>query len=492
MQRLNGPTAPVVCALLVGVFCLSTLREGHAWGDDFSMYIAHGRNLADGMRYAETGYIYNPHNPAIGPRAYPPGFPLLLAPVIKVFGLNLRPMKVLIVLFLAGTLLAIVWLFRPLLPSGHLTALVLLVGLNPWLWNFKDHILSDVPFLCFALLSLRVFILADTADRSQQRVFLGLATGAAAYAAYATRTVGIVLLPSFLAHDAFRHRRITATTLQACTAFTVLAFAQYLWIGDTSYGDQFTVTAAVVSGNTTGYLRSFSEFWENGYSDTVRKIVFLGCVALAALGYARVIAEKIGALELFPLFYALAIVVWPSFQGTRFLVPLVPLTFYYALSGIRELNALAVCHGVPNRVIFATFVGITALSYAGRYSMHHYGPIADGIEKPESVALFDFVKESTTRDDVFVFSRPRALALFTGRRTAAPFIPADPCRLWDYLEEIRASYVVTGPDDENAEALYLPRFVSQFSGNFQQVMSNNDVAVYRIVRRSCTGSLSRN
>jgi hypothetical protein len=234
--------------------------------------------------------------------------------------------------------------------------------------------------------------------------------------------------------------------------------------------------------------RGASDFWENGYSDTVRKIVFLGCIALAALGYARAIAQKIGALELFPCFYALAIVVWPSFQGARFLVPLVPLAFFYALRGIRELDALAVCHGVPNRVIFATFVGITAISYAGRYSMHQYGSIADGIGKPESVALFDFVKESTTPDDVFLFSRPRALALFTGRRTAAPFSPADPCRLWDYLEEIRASYVVTGPDDENAEALYLSRFVSQFSGNFQQVMSNSDVSVYRILQRSCTGS----
>ena len=70
-------------AALIGLFYLATIRPGHAWGDDFAQYIHHARNLATGVPYAATGYIYNPYNPTIGPRTYPPGFPLLLAPVVK-------------------------------------------------------------------------------------------------------------------------------------------------------------------------------------------------------------------------------------------------------------------------------------------------------------------------------------------------------------------------------------------------------------------------
>ena len=62
---LSSKTASL-CALPIGMFYLATIRDGHDWGDDFSMYIRHAQNLARGEPYAETGYIYNPQNPAVG------------------------------------------------------------------------------------------------------------------------------------------------------------------------------------------------------------------------------------------------------------------------------------------------------------------------------------------------------------------------------------------------------------------------------------------
>jgi hypothetical protein len=44
--------------LAVGGFFLATIREGHGWGDDFSLYILHARNIAEGISYQQTGYIY--------------------------------------------------------------------------------------------------------------------------------------------------------------------------------------------------------------------------------------------------------------------------------------------------------------------------------------------------------------------------------------------------------------------------------------------------
>ena len=60
----------IVLALIlaVGAFYIATIREGHLWGDDFAMYIHHAKNLASGNAYGDTGYIYNPHYPDIGPR----------------------------------------------------------------------------------------------------------------------------------------------------------------------------------------------------------------------------------------------------------------------------------------------------------------------------------------------------------------------------------------------------------------------------------------
>jgi hypothetical protein len=49
------------------------------------------------------------------------------------------------------------------------------------------------------------------------------------------------------------------------------------------------------------------------------------------------------------------------------------------------------------------------------------------------------------------------------------------------MEEIGASYVVTGPasDPFNGDAVYLRSFVSRFRDDFTQVMANREVAVYK-------------
>src|SRR6266508_2245641 len=199
--RSRALVVALLCAVLIGAFHLVTLREGHDWGDDFSMYIHHAENLANGLPYAETGYVYNPHNPSVGPRVHPPGFPVLLAPIVKVFGLDLRPMKALVVACFVGSLVVLFGLFRQELSPAYAVTLVVVTGLNPFFWEFKDHVLSDVPFLFFTLLSLYLFRQADTSEVSRRtRLALAALAGVAAYAAYATRVLGLVLAPCFIAH----------------------------------------------------------------------------------------------------------------------------------------------------------------------------------------------------------------------------------------------------------------------------------------------------
>src|SRR2546425_5100640 len=471
-RRFPGNRLPLggVCAVLVGVFYLATIRDGQDWPDDFSQYIQHALNIAEGAPYAATGYIYNPHNPGIGPRTYPPGFPLLLAPVIKGFGLKLRPMKVLVIGLFVGALLVMVALFRGDLPPPYMAALVLVTGLNPFFWEFKDQVLSDIPFLFFVLLSLYLFTRASAGDGSGRRAtMLAVLAGAAAYVSYATRVLGIVLVPSFIGHDLIRTRRIGRQTVLAGGAFVALAGAQYLlWIRDSSYFDPFTGGVASIGHNIVPYLRSLSELWENGFPDALRKAAFLAASALAAVGYVRSLRRHVAVVHLFPWLYLGPVIAWPSFQDTRFLIPIIPFYFYFGLFGIREMDAAVERRWGRKHLALATLLAGVAVSYAGRYATLPFGPLAEGIAKPESVRLFEFVKDSTAPTDVLVFSRPRALALFTGRRVSGGYRPGDPCELWRYLSEIGAAYLVTGPEPDvwNAEAGYLRQFLSRFEDDF--------------------------
>ena len=72
---------------------LLTIRSGHQWGDDFVQYLQHTLNLSTGQAYGDLGYIANPDR-SIGPAAYPPVFPLLLLPVVSVFGVSFTALKV--------------------------------------------------------------------------------------------------------------------------------------------------------------------------------------------------------------------------------------------------------------------------------------------------------------------------------------------------------------------------------------------------------------
>jgi len=318
---------------------------------------------------------------------------------------------------------------------------------------------------------------------------LAVLSGVSAYASYATRVLALVLVPCFIAHDLIRYRRIGLNAKLASSIFVGLAGAQYVfWIHDASYLDQFTSPLDAAAHNIVPYLRSLSELWENGYSSTVRKGAFLAGGALAAFGYVRSLRTDAGLLHLFPLLYVTPVILWPSFQGIRFLIPVVPFYFYYCLVGIRRMDTAVEQRWQTRNVVLTAFLAVVLVIYAGRYSTLQFGSLREGIMKRESVELFEFVRTTTEPGDVFVFSRPRALALFTGRRASSAYSPTDPCRLWQYMREIRASYVITGPDPDpfNDDAVYLRRFASQFSNDLREVMANRDLAVYRIERDPCT------
>ena len=85
----------------------------------------------------------------LAPRAYPPVFPFLLVPVYLVSGLDFQAMKLIPIAFFLLSLYAIYLNFRTKLSFYSVLAIIAIIGLNCFFWNFKDNILSDLPFLFF-------------------------------------------------------------------------------------------------------------------------------------------------------------------------------------------------------------------------------------------------------------------------------------------------------------------------------------------------------
>ncbi|MFC1704475.1 glycosyltransferase family 39 protein, partial [Candidatus Omnitrophota bacterium] len=134
-----------------------------------AMYIHHAKNIAQGKDFSDTGYIFNPSNP-IAPRSFPPVLPLLLAPIYALFGLNLTAMKIVVISFFLVSLYIMFLLFKDSLSSKYAYLLIALVGFHHYLWNFRNNILSDLPFLFFVFLS--ILLMYRRAQPHKSNIFL--------------------------------------------------------------------------------------------------------------------------------------------------------------------------------------------------------------------------------------------------------------------------------------------------------------------------------
>ncbi len=471
---MRGRRHLLIALLLVYVetFYIGTIRQGHDWGDDFSMYIHHAKNLAEGRPYADTGYIYNPSYPTLGPKVYPPGFPLLLAPIYYWFGLNLTAMKVEIVI-LFGLWMWVLWLsFRSALPFAYVAVWIGLVALNPLFWDFKDSIVSDIPLALLMYLSLYWIQQAEEYKRSR---WLLLGIGLGLYLSFATRAAGIILVPCLLAYDFLRHRRLTWFTLSACGLALLLGVAQHFLIpGEGSYLDQLRANPMVWARNAVEYGKEFRGLFGNGHVKWISWLLTLFTGALAVFGYARKVKSGPTVYEIFAPAYITLIVIWPANQGFRFLVPLIPLYFYYAASGM-----LALRWRVPALALLAC-IGI---SYAAQYSTVNFRTLPAGVSQADFTDLCAFLKTHTGQHDRLVSIKPRLISLWTGREAGA-YHRAGSDDLWDYVRQLKASYIVVGiceKDDFCLDQQYLVPMIRSHGNQLSAVYSNPTFTIYKLI-----------
>ncbi len=470
---------------VIGGIHLATLREGQEWGDDFSLYIAHARNIAEGRPYADTGYIYNPANPTLSPRTYPPIFPLLLVPVYLLFGMNLTAMKVFVVLLFMAMLGVLALLFQRRLPLPYVLGCLAVFALNPFVWQQKDRLLSETPFMLFAYLALLLAEKAMQESRKKRAIFLGLAAGAAAYLAFGTRTIGVVIVPSILASDWLRQRRLfSSINLAIGAAFlTGVAAQKCLLVVEGSYLDQLVFDPGLYARIAMSLGLALGQFFDNGYSNAVRLILFACLLGPASWAVLARSPGRLSSCEFFALFNFAILVFWPAAEyGQRFLLPILPVFFLWVAEGLHRLESTSLRR--LEKPAAAALTLAVLLSYAGWFSRKDTGPIRDGVSAPEAVALFDWVQNQTNPHDVFLFQKPRAFALYTGRPALAHRTADDHYRLAHTLQKHGATHIVVYHSSPmplfQKSGRLVETFIAENPSGFTQVYENEGFRVYRI------------
>ena len=429
--------ALVSCLVAAGfVLHLVLLDPTSIWAGDDSQYVMHARNLVAGQPYADTGYLQNPER-FIGPTTYPPGFPLLLAPVVAVAGVSRTAIVAFSTVCLFGAIWLMVWLVYGKLSLVSVLSLVVLLGLNPLLWWSQNRPLSELPFLLFVVLAL---VLADRSERTAHRrgalVWAALAGLTAGYAIL-IRQLGIVLIPALVLPTLFRTRRVSLPVVILVgmgILVPLVTYAGFDWDSgarivasgveaETGYGQLvrsgLIAEAAEIPGRVLARLRDYAldaqTLWP--LVTSIRAVHYpLRFLALGVLllGFLVRVRRRFEPLDAFVVLYFAALLPW-SFGSSRYLLPLVPFCYMYLLVGLDWLWARS--RG-RSRSVRGAVAGVTSLCVL-LLGAHVFEGVRDAATPDDQLGperALALVRERTAPTAVVLTSEdPRLLVLVTGR-----------------------------------------------------------------------------
>lgn len=487
----SGTNLYFVCLLgAIALFYVATVRPGHIWADDFAMYVHHAQNMVEGRPYADTGYIYNAQVRAYSPGMYPPVFPLLLAPLYKLYGLNLLPMKLEQVVFFVLTLAAVFTYWRSDLGWGYALALVGILGFSPVFWAAKDNVLSDLPFLFFFYMSA---VIAQRAPRQGKDWWVWPPLlGLTLYAAIGTRTVGIALIAGLVLFEVLRQRKISRFTGIAVITCIALVIVQNRITGSApgGYMEQVhAITWQTARFNIAEYSRTLAGFCVASVGNAFSYLV-LGIVAVLTLsGGVYRYKRGITIIEALLAPYIGILLLWPYAAGVRAVFPVIPWIIFLALTGLRKIMEKF----APGYAAAAawSFLLVLAIPFVQDYRAMDFGPIRENQGLPEFSQLCEAVRSQSGAGDVFVYYRARALSLYTSRPASTYNYRGTEAELGGQLKRIHAAYLVATTafhDDHD----FLNRYVQHHSEGLELIYQNAKFRMYRIrgVAESASGGQS--
>jgi hypothetical protein len=474
----------------IGGLQIATIRAGHQWGDDFAHYILQAKHMLAGDGFVAREYLPNPEVLNLGPQTVPPGLSVVLLPVYAVSGLNFTAMKVLLILGMLACLWLTDQLFEDRLPPGWRLALVALIGLNPVIFDLRDSIETEKPFLVFELLALYLMVRAWR-SREKPPLWEAVALGLTIFAACATRNVGVALLPTLAVMSLFAFRRLGLFAMVSgaiALAGTLPVFRMLRTVS--GYRGSFHFSPSWMMKSAVAMAKTTQNFWWTSTPSAVAHPRFIAYITLVMAGgfalYGAWLSVRRGPgpIELFPLFYLPIICAYFAPRFILYLLPVFPFYVGYLLIGLRDVE-----QRLPRgKILVAALASAAVLLYIVCLGRAGWGPIREGIGDTEFVQLTGFIRSQTAPSDLLLFRKPRLLALLTERTSSVYPIhldrPTTPDEIRAYIEKTHARYLITSPvfnepDSPQTDAA-LDEFVTRFKEHVTLVYSSPRYRLYRL------------
>lgn len=455
-RRSREYVLPVVLVFFLGAIALINHFSGHDWGGDFALYMRQAKALAIGNigeilsdnRFSVDNSGWN----TFSPYSYPWGWPLLIAPLYAVFGLNYEVFKFVEVLTFCLFLLTFFILVQRRAGTLAATILTLLFGLSPIYISGTGTVLSDIPYLGFVGLSLwwmdrcRMRGLIEGASRNQL-IVMGLLL---AYT-YNIRREGITLVFALAAlHIAVlvgRSLKDSSVKILRDVDWKRVSIPYVSFLMAVIVFHLLLPTVLLPSAPGTGFQNVSSRV--DYYRDILAQqiglqqpgspiellgsesaghralfyLVVLGAIGLLARLWQR--REEDASIAAFLACSSLLMLVSPYQEG-RYLFTITPFLAYFAFQAIPTMIQFSY---PQNRLGFRFATGLSAVALFGlvilnarvtaQSTAYHldYTYVVHGPESPNAQQMFEAVRQYSRADDVILFFRARPMTLYSDRRS---------------------------------------------------------------------------
>lgn len=480
MRSYNNGLWVAVCLLLLVPSFLINNGASHDWGGDFALYIRQAINMVVGIPQTDNGYIYNAECPGLGPKTYPVGFPMFLAPVCAAFGNDMAAFIDLMAIFGIAFGLVVFLFFRR--STGAAGAILFAVGISyhPAILEFKREVMSDIPFAILALLTVILI------DRKRWWLAVPVLTLASV-----TRTIGATLFIALALLTFWNWAKSERTAKGFLTTnrhlpVLIIGFVGHLLLNhvifitdaETGYRSIFGryPILDVIQGNVEFYSEFLRSFLFNEQGNTIVGVVGLTLMlVLSTIGWLRRSNQQLGLAEIWLPIYIIVLLIYPyRGAGLRFMLPLLPLLFYYAAHSFYDMQ---IRWRVPAMLLSLSpflFNMNSTIQFTRSEKENVFGP-----QSYFSQEMFDFVDSETPVDAPFLFVKPRVLSLYTNRECMSNERHQQVESIKDQVDSVGIQYLL------HAKNIWNPGLVSlveSYPRSVRKVFENPEFVLYRYVR----------
>jgi len=488
-------------------------------GDD-AQYILHARSLVVHHQYNDPNLIYRP-GAITTAESVPPGWPVLLVPVVAIFGTNLLVLKLYVILFALGSG---IFLYKILERFTRDTVLSMLIAarfcFSMTTIVFSRVVYSEWPYM---LASYVVLFLLLKQDQGRYSVWKWIAVGLLTGTAVLCRSVGMSLVLTILvvfAQEAFVQRKQIKTILAKALVFGASLLVLYEAVYFITKPDKgpgyksqflsknidfqeqgqatFKDILNRIPENGMYFVKSmgpqlFGRYWHEyteykfpHLTNIIQPLLYvIGAFLLIffLLGFVLELRKKPSVIWYYTLFYLLIMsVIWFNYEVYRYIMPISTFILLYTIDGfVFFLERFRKGIRPVKRIVYPALLVLLAINvfhsvievYKYKYSSQN----ANSIFQPYKSTVV-WLKKSVLPDEIIIADEPRWYALETGLKVTTFLKSRDADKVMRYIEQFPRSVIVFDNKRRFQRLCLVPMF-QKYENRFRLLQEFGHIKIYQ-------------